>query len=269
MNGGKGLIRDVVVCFFRFLLPKGKQGGNRCLLHFCLPTSPGCPASAGEAPLRGGVHCCCPSCVPPCLSASLPLPVTIPIPLPASPSLCLLLTLLPFPASASLPTHRPPSFLLPPPLLAAAIRAAFPQQQLVVYSGGLAAADTIALFQRARVVLGPHGAGLSHILFAAPGTTGEGVGGLGGGVVDEWMAGRVREGLAGWEACWEEGVGLAGRAGRVVGWLLNDWLAKQLAGLVLLLCGGSSCLLACVYSHSQVPAKQRAPDERVAGTLGV
>ncbi|KAI3435029.1 hypothetical protein D9Q98_003081 [Chlorella vulgaris] len=52
-----------------------------------------------------------------------------------------------------------------------AIRAAFPQQQLVVYSGGLAAADTIALFQRARVVLGPHGAGLSHILFAAPGTT--------------------------------------------------------------------------------------------------
>ena len=33
--------------------------------------------------------------------------------------------------------------------------------------------DTISLFQRARVVLGPHGAGLSHIIFSAPGTTGE------------------------------------------------------------------------------------------------
>ena len=39
--------------------------------------------------------------------------------------------------------------------------------------------DTISLFQRARVVLGPHGAGLSHILFSAPGTTGEGSTGAG------------------------------------------------------------------------------------------
>ena len=29
------------------------------------------------------------------------------------------------------------------------------------------------LFARASVVMGPHGAGLTHILFAAPGTTGK------------------------------------------------------------------------------------------------
>ena len=50
------------------------------------------------------------------------------------------------------------------------IRAAFPDKSLVVYDGTASPADTITLFQRARVVLGPHGAGLSHILFSAPGT---------------------------------------------------------------------------------------------------
>ncbi len=67
-----------------------------------------------------------------------------------------------------------------PPVLPfpAAIRIAFPQLELVVFNGSSASLqDTISLFQRARVVLGPHGAGLSHILFSAPGTTGE----LGGG----------------------------------------------------------------------------------------
>ena len=59
------------------------------------------------------------------------------------------------------------------PRIAAAIRAAFPQQPLVVFSGGVGAAETVALFQRARLVAGPHGAGLSHILFSAPGTTGK------------------------------------------------------------------------------------------------
>lgn len=39
-----------------------------------------------------------------------------------------------------------------------------------MFRGGLAPEDAIALFQRAKVVLGPHGAGLSHALFSAPGT---------------------------------------------------------------------------------------------------
>ncbi|PSC67438.1 hypothetical protein C2E20_8901 [Micractinium conductrix] len=52
-----------------------------------------------------------------------------------------------------------------------AIRAAFPGQRLVVFNGDAPISQTIPLFQRARLVLGPHGAGLSHILFAAPGTT--------------------------------------------------------------------------------------------------
>ena len=78
------------------------------------------------------------------------------------------------------PLSSPPSpaYLLPLPPLSraspAAIRAGFPQQQLVVFTGDSDAQQTIALFQRARVILGPHGAGLSHALFAAPGTTGKG-----------------------------------------------------------------------------------------------
>ncbi|KAL4435565.1 hypothetical protein ABPG77_002528 [Micractinium sp. CCAP 211/92] len=54
--------------------------------------------------------------------------------------------------------------------LLAAIRAAFPEQQVAVFQGDLTPTETLALFQRARLVLGPHGAGLSHILFSAPGT---------------------------------------------------------------------------------------------------
>ncbi|KAL4425168.1 hypothetical protein ABPG75_009184 [Micractinium tetrahymenae] len=55
--------------------------------------------------------------------------------------------------------------------LLAAIRAAFPEQEVAVFKGDLPPQETIELFQRARLVVGPHGAGLSHILFSAPGTT--------------------------------------------------------------------------------------------------
>jgi len=54
--------------------------------------------------------------------------------------------------------------------LLAALRAAFPGHPIEVFTGGVSPAEAIALFQRARVVVGPHGAGLSHILFSAPGT---------------------------------------------------------------------------------------------------
>jgi len=51
-----------------------------------------------------------------------------------------------------------------------AISGRFPSAKLRVYTGQETVAETIALFQRARVVVGMHGAGLSHIVFAAPGT---------------------------------------------------------------------------------------------------
>ena len=41
---------------------------------------------------------------------------------------------------------------------------------LVLYYGNLSTQDTIDLFRRARVVFGPNGAGMSHIIFCAPGT---------------------------------------------------------------------------------------------------
>lgn len=41
-----------------------------------------------------------------------------------------------------------------------------------MFKGDTAPSETIELFQRARLVMGPHGAGLSHIVFSAPGTTG-------------------------------------------------------------------------------------------------
>jgi hypothetical protein len=41
---------------------------------------------------------------------------------------------------------------------------------LVFYHGNLSTQDTIDLFRRARVVFGPNGAGMSHIIFCAPGT---------------------------------------------------------------------------------------------------
>lgn len=50
------------------------------------------------------------------------------------------------------------------------IRASFPGTPVVVYEGSMSPDASISLFQRAKVVIGPHGAGLSHILFSAPGT---------------------------------------------------------------------------------------------------
>ena len=51
-----------------------------------------------------------------------------------------------------------------------AIKTFFPANPLAVFNGNMAPAEAIELFQKARVVIGPHGAGLSHILFSAPGT---------------------------------------------------------------------------------------------------
>lgn len=50
------------------------------------------------------------------------------------------------------------------------IRTTFPGTSVVVFDGSSNPEDTLSLFQRARVVIGPHGAGLSHILFSGPGT---------------------------------------------------------------------------------------------------
>jgi len=50
------------------------------------------------------------------------------------------------------------------------IRDSFPGTPVVVYERSMSPDASIALFQRAKIVIGPHGAGLSHILFSAPGT---------------------------------------------------------------------------------------------------
>jgi capsular polysaccharide biosynthesis protein len=52
------------------------------------------------------------------------------------------------------------------------MQATFPGVPLVVFKGDKPAAEIITMFQQAQVIMGPHGAGLSHMLFAAPGTTG-------------------------------------------------------------------------------------------------
>ncbi len=48
----------------------------------------------------------------------------------------------------------------------------YPGEKIVAYTGreGMSAAETVALFRRAKVVMGMHGAGLSHSIFSAPGT---------------------------------------------------------------------------------------------------
>ena len=46
----------------------------------------------------------------------------------------------------------------------------FPASELRVFAGEESVADTISLFRRAKVVVGMHGAGLSHSIFSAPGT---------------------------------------------------------------------------------------------------
>jgi len=50
------------------------------------------------------------------------------------------------------------------------IAAEFPNEKVVVYDNIDDVSALVDLFKRAKVIIGPHGAGLSHMLFAAPGT---------------------------------------------------------------------------------------------------
>ena len=52
----------------------------------------------------------------------------------------------------------------------AALQATFPEEKIVKFDGTKDARANIELFKRAKAVVGPHGAGLSHIIFSAPGT---------------------------------------------------------------------------------------------------
>ncbi len=54
--------------------------------------------------------------------------------------------------------------------LLGALQAAFPTLRVALHSRKLSASASATLFSRAAAVVGPHGAGLSHILFCAPGT---------------------------------------------------------------------------------------------------
>jgi hypothetical protein len=54
--------------------------------------------------------------------------------------------------------------------LSTALRAAFPRMRLAVHDRRASPAEAVAMFSRAAAVVGPHGAGLSHILFCPPGT---------------------------------------------------------------------------------------------------
>ena len=55
--------------------------------------------------------------------------------------------------------------------LLAALGASFPTDKLVVFDGySSSVPESIELFRRAKVVVGMHGAGLSHAIFSAPGT---------------------------------------------------------------------------------------------------
>lgn len=53
--------------------------------------------------------------------------------------------------------------------LLALIRQHFPESELYVYTGAESVAQTVRLFRRASVVMGMHGAGLSHLVFAPRG----------------------------------------------------------------------------------------------------
>ena len=49
--------------------------------------------------------------------------------------------------------------------LISALQAQFPDKEVVVHTGAESVDDSIEMFQKAAVVVGPHGAGLTHILF--------------------------------------------------------------------------------------------------------
>ncbi|KAK3283274.1 hypothetical protein CYMTET_9024 [Cymbomonas tetramitiformis] len=57
-------------------------------------------------------------------------------------------------------------------IMAAIQTLVIPEDRFVIYDDALSmsAASTIELFEQAKVVIGPHGDGLSNILFSAPGT---------------------------------------------------------------------------------------------------
>lgn len=54
--------------------------------------------------------------------------------------------------------------------LLAKMREFLPDENIVVYETNPDLRKVIDLFQRAKMVVGPHGAGFSHIIFTAPGT---------------------------------------------------------------------------------------------------
>ena len=54
--------------------------------------------------------------------------------------------------------------------LLATLQATFPEEKVVVYDNIDDVPTLVNLFKRAKVIMGPHGAGLSHMLFSAPGT---------------------------------------------------------------------------------------------------
>lgn len=58
------------------------------------------------------------------------------------------------------------------PILSA-LKAAFPNETIITFesSEGLSVSQTVNIFRRAKLVLGPHGAGLSHIIFSGPGAS--------------------------------------------------------------------------------------------------
>ena len=44
-------------------------------------------------------------------------------------------------------------------------------EQIVVFQSQKDVKEIISLFEKAKMVIGPHGAGFSHIIFTAPGTS--------------------------------------------------------------------------------------------------
>lgn len=75
-------------------------------------------------------------------------------------------SLFPYPALRS---AAPPQVSNEQALLSAVARQ-YPNAEVHVYHGTEGALDTVHLFRRATIVMGMHGAGLSHLIFSDPGT---------------------------------------------------------------------------------------------------
>eukprot|EP00195_Chlamydomonas_chlamydogama_P012996 CAMPEP_0202900852 /NCGR_PEP_ID=MMETSP1392-20130828/12071_1 /ASSEMBLY_ACC=CAM_ASM_000868 /TAXON_ID=225041 /ORGANISM="Chlamydomonas chlamydogama, Strain SAG 11-48b" /LENGTH=784 /DNA_ID=CAMNT_0049587305 /DNA_START=364 /DNA_END=2719 /DNA_ORIENTATION=+ len=52
----------------------------------------------------------------------------------------------------------------------AAVAARFPNEKVQIFTGKESVSETVQIFKRAKIVIGMHGAGLSHSVFSAPGT---------------------------------------------------------------------------------------------------